>query len=99
MLLYLLLSRPEVICISRIGFAPWYPAVGLTMALLLGVNPWYAPLVCLAAPLAGKVIYAQLVMSFSGTVGSMGSALCYGAAPEKAKKTSVPTRHSRPRWF
>jgi hypothetical protein len=69
-LLYLLLNRPEVIFISRIGFTAWYPAIGLVMALLLGVSPWYALLVCFADALAGKVIYAQPVMSFSGTVGS-----------------------------
>jgi diguanylate cyclase (GGDEF)-like protein/PAS domain S-box-containing protein len=79
-LLYLLLNRPEVIFISRIGFVAWYPAVGLVMALLLGVSPWYALLVFLADTLAGKVMYAQPVMSFSGTIGSLGSALCYGAA-------------------
>jgi diguanylate cyclase (GGDEF)-like protein/PAS domain S-box-containing protein len=79
-LLYLLLNRPEVIFISRIGFTAWYPAIGLVMALLLGISPWYALLVCFADALAGKVIYAQPVMSFSGTVGSVGSALCYGGA-------------------
>lgn len=79
-LLYLLLNRPEVIFISRIGFTAWYPAIGLVMALLLGVSPWYALLVCFADAFAGRVIYAQPVMSFSGIVGSVGSALCYGAA-------------------
>jgi integral membrane sensor domain MASE1 len=79
-LLYLLLNRPEVIFISRIGFVAWFPATGLVMALLLGVSPWYALLVCFADALAGRVIYAQPVISFSGTVGSAGSALCYAAA-------------------
>jgi diguanylate cyclase (GGDEF)-like protein/PAS domain S-box-containing protein len=79
-LLYLLLNRPEVIFISRIGFTAWYPAIGLVMALLLGVSPWYALLVCFADALAARVIYAQQVTSFSGTVGSVGTALCYGAA-------------------
>lgn len=79
-LLYLLLNRPEVIFISRIGFTAWYPAIGLVMALLLGVSPWYALLVCFADALAARVIYAQPVTSFSSTVGSVGCALCYGAA-------------------
>ena len=74
-LLYLLLNRPEVIFISRIGFVAWFPATGLVMALLLGVSPWYALLVCFADAFAGRVIYAQPVISFSGTVGSAGSAL------------------------
>jgi diguanylate cyclase (GGDEF)-like protein/PAS domain S-box-containing protein len=79
-LLYLLLNRPEVIFISRIGFVAWYPAVGLVMALLLGVSPWYALLACFADALAAKVIYAQPLLSFGSTVGSVGSALCYGVA-------------------
>ena len=86
-LLYLLLNRPEVIFISRIGFVAWYPAVGLVMALLLGINPWYALLVCLANTLAGKVMYAQPVLSFSGTVGSLGSTLCYGMAAYLLRST------------
>ena len=79
-LLYLLLNRPEVIFLSRIGFVAWYPAVGLVMALLLGVSPWYALLVCFADALAGRVIYGQSVTSFSNTLGAAGSALCYGVA-------------------
>jgi diguanylate cyclase (GGDEF)-like protein/PAS domain S-box-containing protein len=79
-LLYLLLNRPEVIFLSRIGFVAWYPAVGLVMALLLGVSPWYALLACFADAFASRVIYSQPVMSFSNTVGAVGSAICYGAA-------------------
>src|ERR1700694_4816205 len=67
-LLYLLLNRPEVIFFSRIGFVAWYPAIGLVMALLLGVSPRYALLVCLADALAGKIIYGQSAMFFSNTV-------------------------------
>jgi diguanylate cyclase (GGDEF)-like protein/PAS domain S-box-containing protein len=79
-LLYLLLNRPEVIFISRIGFVAWYPAIGMVMALLLGVSPWYAVLVCVADALASKVIYEQPLLSFSNTVGAMGCAASYCAA-------------------
>jgi diguanylate cyclase (GGDEF)-like protein/PAS domain S-box-containing protein len=97
-LLYLLLNRPEVIFISRIGFVAWYPAIGLVMALLLGVSPWYAVLVCLADALAGKLIYAQPFGSFSSTVGSAGSAACYGAAAYLLRKflcIDLGLRHRR----
>ena len=97
-LLYLLLNRPEVIFISRIGFVAWYPAAGLVMALLLGISPWYALLVFFADTLAGKVMYAQPVMSFSGTVGSLGSALCYGAAAyvlRRSLRIDLGLRHRR----
>jgi|SRR5450432_1183909 len=79
-LLYVLLNRPEVIFISRIGFVAWYPAIGVVVALLFGISPWYALLVCIADTLAAKVIFGQPVLSFSSTVGSVGSALCYSTA-------------------
>jgi diguanylate cyclase (GGDEF)-like protein/PAS domain S-box-containing protein len=79
-LLFVLLSRPEVVLFSRIGFVAWYPAIGLAMALMLGVSPWYALLVCFAVAFAGRVIYAQPVLSFSNTVDAAGIALGYGAA-------------------
>ncbi len=79
-LLYLLLNRPEVIFFSRIGFVAWYPAIGLVMALLLGVSPWYAFLVCLSDVLASRIVYAQSAMSYSNTVGTAGIAVCYGVA-------------------
>jgi diguanylate cyclase (GGDEF)-like protein/PAS domain S-box-containing protein len=78
--LYLLLNRPEVVFFSRIGFVAWYPAIGLVMALVLGVSPWYALLACLADALAGRLIYTQPAMSFSNTVAAAGIAVCYGAA-------------------
>ena len=79
-LFYLLLNRPEVIFFSRIGFVAWYPAIGLVMALLLGVSPWYALLACLADALTGRIVYEQPTRSFSSTLGATGIAICYGAA-------------------
>jgi diguanylate cyclase (GGDEF)-like protein/PAS domain S-box-containing protein len=79
-LLYLLLNRPEVVFFSRIGFVAWYPAIGLAMALMLGVSPWYALLACFSDALAARLIYAQPVMSFSNAVDAVGIAICYGTA-------------------
>ena len=70
-LLYLLLNRPEVIFLSRIGFVAWYPAIGLAMALMLGVSPWYALLTCFSDAVASRVIYAQPAVSFSNTVDAL----------------------------
>jgi diguanylate cyclase (GGDEF)-like protein/PAS domain S-box-containing protein len=53
--------------------------LGLIMALMLGVSPWYAFLVCFSVPLASKIIYAQPILSFSGSADAVGIALCYGA--------------------
>ena len=79
-LLYLLLNRPEVVFFSRIGFVAWYPAVGLLMALLLGISPWYAFVVCFSNALAGRVIYGQSILSFGNTVDAAGIGVCYGIA-------------------
>lgn len=78
--LYLLLNQPEIVVFSRIGLVAWYPAIGLVMALTLGVSPWYALLVCFSDALACRIIYAQPVMSFSSTVDAAGIAICYGTA-------------------
>ena len=78
--LYLLLNRPEIVVFSRIGLVAWYPAIGLAMALTLGVSPWYAILVCLSDVLASRIIYGQPVVSFSNTVDAVGIAICYGIA-------------------
>jgi len=79
-LLYFLLNEPAIVLFSRTGFVAWYPAVGLAMAFLLGVNPWYAFLVCFSVFLANTLIYAQSVLSFSNTVDAAGIAVCYGVA-------------------
>ena len=79
-LLFVLLSRPEIVLFSRIGFVAWYPAIGLVMALTLGVSPWYALLACFSDVLAERIIYGQPVLSYSGTVDAAGIAICYAAA-------------------
>src|SRR5947209_4706507 len=78
--LYLLLNRPEIVVFSRIGLVAWYPAIGLVMALTLGVSPWYALLVCFSDALASRIMYAQPVTSFSSAADAVGIAVCYGTA-------------------
>ena len=79
-LVYFALNQPSVILISQLGSVAWYPATGLVLAVLLGISPWYALLVCFADSLASALIYHQPVLSFGGTFGSIGIASCYGAA-------------------
>src|SRR5579864_202607 len=79
-LLYLLLNRPEIIVISRLGAVIWYPATGLMLALLLGISPWYACLGVVSGALAGVLIYGQPLTTFSETLGAIGMAGLYGAA-------------------
>ena len=79
-LLYLFLNFPRVMLISRLGCTAWYPAVGLSMALMLGVSPWYGFLVCFSDALSGWLIYRQPIWSWSETVGAVGLTVCYAAA-------------------
>ncbi len=76
---FLALSLPQVIFISRIGFAAWYPPIGLVVALLLGVSPWYGFLLVAADMLSSLLIYHQPIFSYQGLLGTSGSALCYAA--------------------
>jgi signal transduction histidine kinase/CheY-like chemotaxis protein/HPt (histidine-containing phosphotransfer) domain-containing protein len=78
--LFLLLNRPEIILLSRLGYVVWYPAVGLVLGLMLGVSPWYAPLVYLSTVIAGKLFYNQPLATFGETIGALGGAGCYAAA-------------------
>ncbi len=80
LLLFILLNRPEVILISRLGSVVWYPATGLAFALLLGISPWYATMVSVGVALAGALIYKQPLTAFSQTIGAAGISMFYAAA-------------------
>jgi hypothetical protein len=80
LLLFLVLNLPDVILISHLGSVVWYPATGLTLALLLGVSPWYAILVLVAGAMAGKMFYHQPLTTWSQSVGLMGISTFYAAA-------------------
>ena len=70
--IYLLLCRPDVIFLTRLGLVAWYPATGLILALMLGINPWYVFLVCVSDTLAGAIFYHQQFASVSAISSSMG---------------------------
>ncbi len=76
----LLLNRPEVIVISRLGAVVWYPATGLALAVMLGISPRYAFLTGLSLALAGILIYHQPIATYSGTIGNAGCAAFYAGA-------------------
>jgi signal transduction histidine kinase/CheY-like chemotaxis protein len=79
-LVFLLLNRPEVIVISRLGAVVWYPATGLALAILLGISPWYVFPVSFSVALAGILIYDQPILTFGGTVEAVVGAGIYSAA-------------------
>ena len=79
-IVYLVLNRPEIILLSKLGFTTWYPATGLILALMLVVSPWYALLACFADSLAGIVIYHQSLLSWSELVAPISSTSFYAVA-------------------
>lgn len=78
--LFMALNLPAVILISRLGAVVWYPATGLSLAILLGISPWYAFLVSLGGVLAGKFFYDQAFATWGQTVGAVGISIFYAAA-------------------
>src|ERR1700733_5418525 len=78
--LSLLLSRPEFILVSKMGFTAWYPATGLLLAIMLGISPWYGIAACITDLLSAPFIYHEPVLSFSHTLGPAGISACYAVA-------------------
>jgi PAS domain-containing protein len=76
----LLLSRPEVILLDRLGSVVWYPATALSLALMLAVSPWYFFLGCFTDTLAGALFYHQPLQSYSELLGTIGTNSCFAAA-------------------
>src|SRR5580658_417586 len=79
-LFYLVLNRPEILLLSKLGFTTWYPATGLAFALMLGVSPWYALLVFFTNSLASLTIYHQPLISWGSLAGSMAETSFYTVA-------------------
>ena len=69
-LLYLLLNRPEIMLLSRLGMTAWYPAAGLAFAVMLAVGPRYMPVFWAASALAGVLIYHQPFASWGTVIGA-----------------------------
>lgn len=76
----LLLSRPDVILLARLGSVVWYPATALSLALMLAVSPWYFFLGCFSDTLASALFYQQPLRSFSELLSTIGSNACCLAA-------------------
>ena len=84
-LLYLLLNRPEVILLSRLGLTAWYPAVGLAFALMLAISPRYMPLFAIAGSASGMLFYHQPFVSWGTLVGVPLELACYAVAAQQLR--------------
>ena len=76
----LLLSRPEVILLDRLGSVVWYPATALSLALMLAVSPWYFFLGCFTDTLASALFYHQPLNSYSELLSTIGTNACFAGA-------------------
>ena len=79
-LIYLLLNKPEVILLARLGLTAWYPAVGLAFALMLAINPRYMLLFAIAGSASGMLYYHQPFYSWGTLVGVPLEIAAYAAA-------------------
>jgi len=78
--LYLLLNRPEVILLSKLGSTAWYPAAGLLFAVMLAISPRYMVVFALANALAGMLIFHQPFYSWGTLVGAPAETVIYALA-------------------
>lgn len=77
---FILLNRPEIIGLSRLGSVVWYPATGLMVAAYLGLSPAYGLVGALAISLAGNLIYSQPFSTASETIGAVCISAFYAIA-------------------
>lgn len=78
--LYRLLTAPHAIIIYHVGTVAWYPVTGLVIGLLLGVSPYYAPLIAFCALWVNATTYGESLHSFGQTFGTVGFVTGYTAA-------------------
>lgn len=78
--LYVFLDRSDVLLESKSGFTIWYPPIGLAVALVLGLSPWFAPLICIAEVLSGSLIYRQHLNSWGEIVTPLSVTFWYTMA-------------------
>ena len=79
-LVYLLLNRPDIILLSRLGQTTWYPAVGLAFAVMLAISPRYFLLFAIAGSVSGMIFYHQPFVSWGTLVGVPLEISAYAAA-------------------
>src|SRR5258708_24784700 len=80
LLIYLLLNRPDVILLSRLGLTAWYPAIGLAFAIMLAISPRYMLLFAIAGSISGILFYHQPFYSWGTLVGLPLEIAAYAAA-------------------
>src|SRR2546430_14307910 len=78
--IYLLLTRSDIILQARSGFSVWYPANGLAFAFMLGISPWYAPLAAVADFLSAVLFYHERMLSWTVALGPVGTIVYATAA-------------------
>jgi diguanylate cyclase (GGDEF)-like protein/PAS domain S-box-containing protein len=80
LIFYILLTRSDIIVETQLGFTVWYPPTGLALALMLGISPWYALLVCIADAASGALVYHQPLVSWGEALGAPATSAIYAGA-------------------
>jgi PAS domain S-box-containing protein len=78
--LYIALDRSTVAFQIWTGISAWYPPAALTLALLLGISPRYAPLVLVVAASSEALVYGQSLNTFSAIAATVAFVAGYTAA-------------------
>ena len=68
--IYVLLDRSTVFFQMWSGISAWYPPVGLSLALLIGLGTRYVPVLLLSAFIAAKFDYHNETWSYSFVLGN-----------------------------
>lgn len=76
----LLLNTPQVTLLTRLGSTVWYPSMGLALALMLGISPWYGLLLYATGVLSDVLFFRHAATFWLDTVGDAGISLSYATA-------------------
>ena len=79
-LLYVLLDRSTVYFQMWAGITAWYPPVGMSLAMMIGLGVWFAPLAYLAGTLASIVNFNESPASVIVWLVNVAVAGGYGGA-------------------
>ena len=93
--LYVLLDRSTVAFQILRQISAWYPPTGLTLAVLIGIGPSYAPVLLIAGLIASIVNYHLPIPSYSLLAGNIQYVVVYTAAAEILRRVVKIDTHLR----
>jgi diguanylate cyclase (GGDEF)-like protein/PAS domain S-box-containing protein len=83
---FLLLTRPEVILLSKLGTTLWYPATGVAFAVMLTVSPRFFPLFVVGGAASAVFFYHQPLGAWSTIPGPLVETGAYAVSAELLRR-------------